>query len=108
MPTAVDLRRQRSKMISTAFRTCLVFLATLCATALAGEQTAPNTVAGKVLTGFMEVLNGDDEARLRDFRVKHGWPGTVEDDLAFREMTGGIDLVDVLKSEPLLIHFVVR
>ena len=51
----------------------------------------PDTPAGKVLSGWLEVFNSGDEARMRAFATEHKAPRIV--DMQFRQMTGGFDLL---------------
>jgi hypothetical protein len=71
------------------------------------KPVIPDTAAGKTMTAWLDAFNSGDAARMKAFVEQYKDP---EGDMivAFREQTGGFDLVAVEKSEPLYVTFVVK
>jgi hypothetical protein len=68
----------------------------------------PNTPAGAALREWLDAFNGADTARLGAYYRRYQPEMTAEDDLGFREQTGGFDLVSIERSEPRHLEFTVR
>jgi hypothetical protein len=66
----------------------------------------PGTPAGKTFGAWLDVFNAGDEAALVAFGAQHNAPHVV--DFGFRQMTGGFDLVEIQKSQPLALTVVVK
>jgi retinol-binding protein 3 len=88
------------------FRACLVLVLGL-ATAWA-QATIPNTPAGLTFKAWLEAFNSGDRALMEAYYSKHDPSKKVEDELEFRKMTGGFQLLQVIKSEPLHLEFMVK
>ena len=82
----------------------------LVVAAAAGPQSPaiPDTPAGYTLEAWLEAFNSGDRARIQAYLAKYEPTQTVEETLAFREQTGGFDLLGVDKSEKLHIEFRVK
>lgn len=83
-----------------------LLLAATCA--WAQSPSIPNTPAGHSLRAWLDVFNEGDQARMRAFIAKYDPSDSADQMAAFREMTGGFELVSVGKSEPLHIEFTVK
>jgi D-alanyl-D-alanine carboxypeptidase len=83
----------------------LLVLTFLLATAVQGQVEIPKTRAGKVFEAWLTSFNSADLAKIRAFdetyRREPGPP--LEARLRFREVSGGLTLLRIEKSEPLSI-----
>jgi hypothetical protein len=90
----------------------LLVLAVLCGrTALgqaSGAPTIPSTPAGVVLRAWLEAFNSADTARMGTYYRRYQPDLTVESALAFRERTGGYDLLSVERSEPRRVEVILK
>jgi retinol-binding protein 3 len=68
----------------------------------------PDTPAGHTLQAWLDAFNSGDRARIQEYVSKYEPTSSVDDTLAFREQTGGFDLLGVDKSEKLHIEFRVK
>ena len=75
----------------------------------ATTQTAiPDTAAGRTLKAWLTAFNSGDRAVMDAYYKKYDPSKSVDDEKRFRDMTGGFDLLKILKSEPLHVEFLVR
>ncbi len=75
----------------------------------AGGQTAiPDTPAGRTLKAWLVAFNSGDRALMDAYYKKYDPSKSVDDEKRFRDMTGGFDLLKILKSEPLHAEFLVK
>src|SRR5712664_1650681 len=98
-------------------RSCLALVLGL-ATALAqpatphpqaGTQPAiPDTPAGHTLKAWLEAFNSGDRASLDAYLQKYDPGKPLDREMQFRGMTGGFDLLQIVKSEPLRLEFLVK
>jgi hypothetical protein len=72
------------------------------------NSSFPDTPAGKTLRAWLDAFNSADETRLQAFVTAYKHPQPADRMLAFRNMTGGFDLVEVDKSERLALRFIVK
>src|SRR5690349_840692 len=86
-------------MLRALAPTCIL-LATLSA-----QTTIPDTPAGRVLRAWLDAFNSGDRAQIQSFHSKYQPERSADDTLAFRQQTGGFDLLGVDKSEPARITF---
>jgi hypothetical protein len=88
----------------------LAVVLALTALASASAQVAvPDTPAGRVLSAWLAAFNSGDRALIEAYVKKHGGPNdTVDSVLAFRNQTGGFELLSVDNSAPLWIEYGVR
>jgi retinol-binding protein 3 len=70
--------------------------------------TIPKTPAGEALRAWLDAFNSGDTARLDAYHRRFEPDMTVGDELAFREQTGGFDLLTIERSEPRHLEFTVR
>jgi retinol-binding protein 3 len=70
--------------------------------------TIPKTPAGDAFRAWLDAFNSGDTARLEAYRRRFEPDMTVGDELAFREQTGGFDLLTIERSEPRHLEFTVR
>lgn len=85
------------------FRRVVLAVALVLAGVNAGAQTAvPDTPPGRMLTAWLDVFNRGDREALRRFD-QASFPARLEkldQDVGFREMTGGFDLRKIEESTP--------
>jgi retinol-binding protein 3 len=95
---------------SPVFRcSCLVLLLLCLAPAFASAQTAiPTTPAGHVLAAWLQAFNSGDQAQLDAYYHKYDPSKSASDIMPFRKQTGGFELLQILKSEPLHLEFLVK
>jgi len=75
----------------------------------ATTQTAiPDTAAGRTLKAWLTAFNSGDRAVMDAYYKKYDPSKSVDDEKRFRDMTGGFDLLKILKSEPLHVEFLVK
>jgi retinol-binding protein 3 len=68
----------------------------------------PDTPAGHTFKAWMEAFNSGDRAQLDAYLHKYDPTKSVDNEMQFRGMTGGFDLFQILKSEPLHLQFLVK
>jgi hypothetical protein len=75
----------------------------------ATAQTAiPDTAAGRTLKAWLAAFNSGDRSVMDAYYKKYDPSKSVDDEKRFRDMTGGFDLLKILKSEPLHVEFLVK
>ena len=68
----------------------------------------PDTPAGHTLHAWLDAFNSGDRARIQAYVAKY-WPSQSGDEtVAFRNRTGGFDLLGIDKSDRLHIEFRVK
>lgn len=88
------------------YRSCLAMILGV-ATAWA-QQTIPDTPAGRTFKAWLEAFNSGDRALMEAYIRKYEPGKPVDNEMQFRNMTGGFELLKVLKSEPLHLKFLVK
>jgi D-alanyl-D-alanine carboxypeptidase len=68
----------------------------------------PDTPAGKVFARWLEVFNRGQRAELQEFLAKYVPDRSVDDELGFREQTGGFDLNKIETSTGMKLTGVVK
>jgi hypothetical protein len=68
----------------------------------------PQTPAGEVFRTWLEAFNSGDTALLGAYQQRFEPDLTVNDELSFREHTGGFELLSIERSEPRHLEFTVR
>ena len=91
----------------------LAFAAALFLPAIAHPQAQsqpaiPDTPAGHTLKAWLEAFNSGDRAQLDAYYKKYDPGKSVDNQMRFRNTTGGFDLIAIEKSEPLHLEFVVK
>jgi hypothetical protein len=90
-----------------ALKFASIFLVVL---ACAWPQAAviPDTPAGHTLGAWLDAFNSGDRARLQSYLAKYDPTKPVDAEVAFRDQTGGFELLGIDKSERLRIEFRVK
>jgi len=100
-----------------SYRACLALLlglATACAqqttldTRAATMPAIPDTPVGHTFKAWLDAFNSGDRALMEAYYRKYEPNKSVEDEMRFRDMTGGFVLLEVVKSERLLLEFLVK
>jgi retinol-binding protein 3 len=68
----------------------------------------PDTPAGHVLGAWLEAFNSGDRARIQAYLAKYEPSKQLDPTVAFRQQTGGFDLLGIDKSDRLAIEFRVK
>jgi len=76
--------------------------------ALAQTAAIPDTPAGHTLQAWLDAFNSGDRARIQAYHAKYEPTGAVDQTIAFRDQTGGFELLGIDKSERLHIEFRVK
>jgi hypothetical protein len=78
--------------------------------ACAWPQTTviPDTPAGHTLGAWLDAFNSGDRASLQSYLAKYDPKKPVDQEIAFRDQTGGFELLGIDKSERLRIEFRVK
>jgi retinol-binding protein 3 len=91
-------------------RSCLALtLALLLGLAsTSAQQTIPDTPAGHTFKAWLDTFNSGDRALLDAYIHKYEPNKSLDNEMQFRKMTGGFVLLQIMKSEPLRLEFVVK
>jgi hypothetical protein len=74
-------------------------------TEVAGKPTVPDTPAGRTLKAWLEAFDSGDRALLDAYLHRYDSSRSLDDEMQFRAMTGGFDVLQIIKSEPLHLEF---
>jgi retinol-binding protein 3 len=88
------------------YRTCLVLILGLTATW--PQATIPDGPAGQTLTAWLEAFNSGDRAQMEVYCHKYDPNQTADGMMSFRNMTGGFELLQIVKKERLHLEFLVK
>jgi hypothetical protein len=72
------------------------------------ESTIPDTPAGHTFKAWLEAFNSGDPALIDAYCRKYDPGKPAEEEKKFRDMTGGFDLLKILKSDQLHLEFLVK
>ncbi len=72
------------------------------------QTTIPDSPAGRTLKAWLTAFNSGDKAQMEVYCKTYDPKQTADMMAGFRKMTGGFELVKVLKSEPLHIEYLVK
>ncbi|MGB6232329.1 MAG: hypothetical protein WBF46_02560, partial [Candidatus Acidiferrales bacterium] len=86
----------------------ILFLLLLIASATSAQTTIPDTPAGHTLAAWLQAFNSGDQAQIDAYYHKYDPSKSAADIMPFRKATGGFDLVQILKSDPLHLEFLVK
>jgi retinol-binding protein 3 len=88
----------------------VVFFAVGLATVIScvGQPSIPDTQAGTVLRAWINAFNSGDRASIQNYIKTVDSTQSLEGMLAFRNQTGGFELLAIESSEPLHIRFRVK
>src|SRR5580704_8336865 len=91
------------------YRLCLVWvLGLVTAWAQQTAPTTPETPAGRTFKAWSEAFNSGDRELVGAYCRKYESSKSVEDEMQFRGMTGGFDLLEIVKSEKLHLEILVK
>src|SRR5947209_1135024 len=68
----------------------------------------PGTPAGQTLQAWLDAFNSGDRGRIQAYLAKYEPTKPVDGPVAFREQTGGFELLGIDKSDRLHIEFRVK
>src|SRR5260370_14573224 len=74
----------------------------------AATPAIPETPAGRTFKSWHEAFNSGDRASLDAYLQKYDPGKPLDREMQFRGMTGGFDLLQIVKSEPLHLEFLVK
>ena len=80
----------------------------LALSASAAQPVIPDTPAGRTFAAWLEAFNSGDAAKADNYRRQYDPKQTPEGMISFRNMTGGFELLQILKSERLHLEFLVK
>ena len=88
---------------------CRIGVLSVFAVFLASGQPAfPDTPAGRTLKAWFEAFNSGDRARIETYIQKYDPSRPIDNQMNFRNQTGGFDLLSIEKSERTHIEFRVK
>jgi hypothetical protein len=74
----------------------------------AAATTIPETPAGRTFKAWSEAFNSGDRELVGAYCRKYEPSKSVEDEMQFRGMTGGFDLLEIVKSEKLHLEILLK
>src|SRR5207249_10432781 len=93
----------------SCFALLLALAAALATQATPQAQTAiPDTPAGRTFKAWLEAFNSGDRALLDAYLHKYDPSKSLDNEMQFRRMTGGFNLLQIVKGEPLHLEFLVK
>src|SRR5215469_1235180 len=72
------------------------------------QVTVPDTPAGHTLQGWLDAFNSADHSKMETYVKTVDHSQSVDGMIAFRNQTGGFDLLSIESSEPMHIRFRVK
>src|SRR5258706_5182022 len=72
------------------------------------QPAIPDTPAGRTFKAWLEAFNSGDRALLEAFLHKYDPSKSLDNEMQFRRMTGGFNLLQIVSSEPLHLEFLVK
>lgn len=76
--------------------------------AVVEKSNVPDTPAGRTFKAWLDAFNSGDRAKVEAYCSKYEPSKSVDDEMQFRGMTGGFDLVQVIHSEKDRIEVLVK
>src|SRR5215469_9799969 len=86
----------------------LLSILLLAACAWPQAPTIPDTPAGHTLQAWLDAFNSGDRRRIEAYLAKFEPTRSADQTLAFREQTGGFELLGIENSDRLHIEFRVK
>jgi retinol-binding protein 3 len=86
----------------------LVMLFACSLTAQTQGVTVPDTPAGRTFKAWLDAFNGGDRAMVEKYLKTYDPERSLDDEMRFRGITGGFVLIQILKSDPQRIEFMVK
>src|SRR5882672_6096090 len=88
---------------------CRISVLLFAASLWASPQPAfPDTPAGRTLKAWLAAFNSGDRRQLEAYIQKFDPERPIDQQVNFRNMTGGFELLSIVKSEPTHIEFRVK
>ncbi len=72
------------------------------------QPAIPDTPAGHTFKAWLEAFNSGDRALMDAYLHKYDPSKSLDNEMQFRGMTGGFNLLQIVKSEPLRLEFLVK
>jgi len=72
------------------------------------QQVIPETPAGHTLKAWLDAFNTGDRSTEEKYLQKYDPSRSLDDEMRFRGMTGGFVLLQIIKSDPQTIEFMVK
>ena len=86
----------------------LILSAFLGLSAASAQQVIPETAAGRTLRAWLDAFNSGDRAVEEKYLHTYDPKRSLDDEMRFRGMTGGFVLLQIIKSDPLSVEFMVK
>src|ERR1051325_478128 len=103
----INVKEVQDHMIPTSLRRLFVLLLVGVACGLA-QITVPDTPAGHTLQAWLDAFNSGDRARMETYVKAVDHPQPADAMIAFRNQTGGFELLSIESSDPLHVRFRVK
>jgi len=94
--------------LAIAIGACRVGAQVTATRSTSASPAIPSTPAGTALRHWLDAFNSGDSTRLAAYFRTYQPTGRADDELHFRDQTGGFDLVSIERSEPRHIEFTVK
>jgi len=72
------------------------------------QPTIPETPAGLTLSAWLEAFNSGDRGQMSAYYRKYEPDKSADSVMPFRDATGGFDLLEIERGEPLRLEFLVK
>ncbi|HEX2661516.1 MAG TPA: S41 family peptidase [Candidatus Acidoferrum sp.] len=72
------------------------------------QQTIPETLAGHTLRAWLDAFNSGDRGVEEKYLHTYDPKRSLDQEMQFRGMTGGFVLLQIIKSDPLSVEFMVK
>lgn len=86
----------------------VLFWFLLFAAAAHGQATPPDTPAGRTFSAWLAAFNSGDQAQLDAYYHEYDPGKSASDIMPFRKQTGGFELLQIVKSEPLHLEVLIK
>src|SRR4051812_44003852 len=83
-------------------------LSVFAAISVSAQPAFPDTPAGRTLKAWLEAFNSGDRARIEAYIQKFDPSRPIDNQMSFRNQTGGFDLLSVGTSDRTHIEFRVK
>jgi retinol-binding protein 3 len=80
----------------------------LAPTQVRSQTAIPETPAGHTFKAWLDAFNSGDRATEEQYLKTYDPSKSLDDEMRFRNMTGGFVLTEILKSEPQRLEFMVK
>lgn len=98
-------------MRRSALSACAMLVSLLlCASAfaVAPSPSMPDTPAGRMLAEWLSAFDAADRDRIQRFRDAHSIEESVDESLAYRDYSGGLDMISIDADAPLALKATLR